>query len=78
MGNSEKESLANRTGYEIIVRREAQLETQDALRYYDEIVVKDSVKDDNKKSSDKLLEMARNARKEIVEGKSELMDFQKL
>ena len=31
MGNSEKESLANQTGYEIIVRREAQLETQDAF-----------------------------------------------
>ncbi len=36
MGNYEKESLANQTGYEIIVRREAQLETQDAFRYYED------------------------------------------
>ncbi len=43
-----------------------------------EIIVKDSVKDENKKSSDKLLEKARNARKEISEGKSEPMDFEKL
>ncbi len=36
MGNSEKESPAGKQkGYEIIVRREAQLETQDAFRYYE-------------------------------------------
>lgn len=37
MGNPEKESLTGKqTGYEIIVRREAQLETQDAFRYYED------------------------------------------
>ena len=34
MGNSEEESLANRIEYEIIVRREAQLEIQTAFGYY--------------------------------------------
>lgn len=37
MGNSEKESLENRIEREIIVRREAQLEVQEAFRYYQEI-----------------------------------------
>lgn len=37
MGNSEKESLENRVETEIIVRREAQLEVQEAFRYYQEI-----------------------------------------
>ncbi len=36
MGNSGKESLANQTGYKIIVRREAQLEVQEAFRYYED------------------------------------------
>jgi toxin ParE1/3/4 len=36
MGNSEKESLENRIELEIIVRREAQLEVQEAFRYYQE------------------------------------------
>lgn len=36
MGNSEKESLAGKwTDYEIIVRREAQPETQEAFHYYE-------------------------------------------
>lgn len=34
MGNSEKKSLENRIDFEIIVRREAQLEVQEAFRYY--------------------------------------------
>jgi len=34
MGNSEKESLANRIDREIIVRREAQLEVQEAFQFY--------------------------------------------
>lgn len=34
MGNSEKESLANQIKREIIVRREAQLEVQEAFQYY--------------------------------------------
>lgn len=37
MGNSEKESLENRISPEIIVRREAQLEVQEAFRHYQEI-----------------------------------------
>ena len=37
MGSSEKESLENRVTPEIIVRREAQLEVQEAFRYYQEI-----------------------------------------
>lgn len=36
MGNSEEESLANRTEREIIVRREAQSEVQKAFHYYQE------------------------------------------
>jgi plasmid stabilization system protein ParE len=36
MGNFEKGSLANQAGYEVIVRREAQLETQDAFRYHED------------------------------------------
>lgn len=43
-----------------------------------EIVVKNSAKNENEKSSAELLEMARNARKEIAEGKAALMDFDKL
>lgn len=35
MGNSEKESLTNRIEREIIVRREAQLEVQEAFQYYE-------------------------------------------
>ncbi len=42
------------------------------------LIVKDSAEIENEKSSAKLLEMARNARKEISEGKSEPMDFEKL
>lgn len=34
MGNSEKESLANRIEREIAVRREAQFEVQEAFQYY--------------------------------------------
>ena len=34
MGNSEKESLGKPLGYEVIVRREAQLEVQEAFQYY--------------------------------------------
>ncbi len=34
MGNSEKESLAKRIEREVIVRREAKLEVQDAFHYY--------------------------------------------
>lgn len=34
MGNSEKESLLNQTGYEIIVRREAQSEVREAFQFY--------------------------------------------
>jgi plasmid stabilization system protein ParE len=36
MGNSEKESLANQIEREIIIRREAQLEVQEAFQYYQE------------------------------------------
>ena len=36
MGNSEKESLGKPLGYEVIVRREAQLEVQEAFDYYEE------------------------------------------
>jgi len=36
MGNSEKESLGKPFGYEVIVRREAQLEVQEAFDYYEE------------------------------------------
>jgi len=36
MGNSEKESLAKQREFEIIVRREAQLEVQKAFHYYQE------------------------------------------
>ena len=43
-----------------------------------EIIVKDSAKNENEKSSVKLSEMARNARKEIAEGKAEPMDYDKL
>jgi len=34
MGNSEKESLANRIEREIIVRLDAQIEVQEAFQYY--------------------------------------------
>jgi hypothetical protein len=34
MGNAEKESLSNQVSGEIIVRREAQIEVQEAFRYY--------------------------------------------
>jgi toxin ParE1/3/4 len=37
MGNSEKESFGKPLVYEIIVRREAQLEVQEAFDYYEEI-----------------------------------------
>lgn len=36
MGNSEKESLANQIEREIIVRREAKLEVQEAFQFYQE------------------------------------------
>jgi len=36
MGSSEKESLSRRVEREIIVRREAQLEVQQAFQYYQE------------------------------------------
>jgi len=37
MGSSEKESLENRINREIIVRREARLEVQEAFRHHQEI-----------------------------------------
>ncbi len=42
--------------------------------------IRDEVRWDEqfKKSSDKLAEMARQARKEIAEGKAETMDYEKL
>ena len=42
--------------------------------------IKDEVRWDDqfKKSSDKLAEMARQAKKEIAEGKAEKMDYEKL
>ncbi len=43
-----------------------------------EIIVKDSAKNENDKSSAKLLEMAQNAQKKIAEGKAEPMDYDKL